>query len=49
MLDHAVCEGFLRAEQRRLFLSSGDAEELVSLLAMGATKADREMPLREII
>lgn len=49
MLDHAVNEGFLRAEQRRMFLSSEDAEDLVSLLAKGATKADGDMPLREII
>jgi uncharacterized protein (TIGR00730 family) len=49
MLDHAVSEGFLRVEQRRLFVSSADAGELVSLLAMDASKADGEMPLREMI
>ena len=49
MLDHAVHEGFLRAEQRGLFLSSDDAKELVSLLAKGATRAEGEFPLREII
>jgi uncharacterized protein (TIGR00730 family) len=49
MLDHAVSEGFLRAEQRRLFFSSEGAEELVSLLAQGAMKVEGEIPLREII
>jgi hypothetical protein len=48
-LDHAVSEGFLRVEQRRLFVSSADAGELVSLLTPGVTKAEAEMPLREII
>jgi uncharacterized protein (TIGR00730 family) len=49
MLDHAVSEGFLRPEQRRLFLSSDDAEKLVSLLARGVTKEEGGMPLREVI
>lgn len=33
LLDHAVHEGFLRPEQRRLFISTASAEELLSLLA----------------
>lgn len=32
MLDHAVHEGFLRPEQRRLFISSSSIEELLRLL-----------------
>src|SRR5437762_3041605 len=32
LLDHAVNEGFLRPDQRRLFISTANAEELLALL-----------------
>jgi len=49
LLDHAVTEGFLLAEQRRLFISTGDAEELLALLAKRAPQRAKEPPVREII
>ena len=49
MVDHTVSEGFLREDQRRLFLSSVDAEELLVLLASRATMRHEERPLREMI
>jgi uncharacterized protein (TIGR00730 family) len=49
LLDHAVEEDFLRAEQRRLFISTGDAEELLALLANRAARREKEPPVREII
>ncbi len=49
VLDHAVSEGFLRAEQRGLFLASADAEELMLGLAKGATNPEEVLSVREVI
>jgi len=49
MLDHAVGEGFLRAEQRQLFISSSDGEELLALLAQHQPPQTEKWSGREVI
>lgn len=48
MLDHAVNEGFLRLEQRRLFVSTDDAEGLLESLAHRLPE-DKRWSGREVI
>src|SRR5262249_19666103 len=48
MLDHAVNEGFLRPEQRKLLIMEEDAEKLLQRVEE-RTAADREWPGRDVI
>jgi hypothetical protein len=49
LLDHAVSEGFLRPEQRRLFISTSNAEELLALLAQHQPPQPERWSGREVI
>jgi uncharacterized protein (TIGR00730 family) len=49
LLDCAVSEGFLRAEQRQIFLSSSDAQELLALLAEHQPPRVEKWSGREVI
>ena len=49
LLDHAVAEGFLRQEQRRLLVSSGKPDELLELLARHQPPREEKWIGREVI
>jgi uncharacterized protein (TIGR00730 family) len=49
LLDHAVAEGFLRSEQRRLFISTSDREELLGLLYSRGAAATKKWAGRDVI
>ncbi|HMC09888.1 MAG TPA: TIGR00730 family Rossman fold protein [Pirellulaceae bacterium] len=49
MFDHAVTEGFLRSEQRRLFISSNEPDALLRLLESHASMTEAKWPGREVI
>src|SRR5262249_4697568 len=49
MLDHPVGEGFLRAEQRQLLISTSDGEQLLALLAQHQPPQPEKWSGREVI
>jgi uncharacterized protein (TIGR00730 family) len=49
MFDHAVTEGFLRSEQRRLFISSNEPNALLRLLESHASTTEAKWSGREMI
>jgi uncharacterized protein (TIGR00730 family) len=49
LLDHAVSEGFLRLEQRQLFISASEPDELLALLISRGTRAPKPWPGRDVI
>jgi uncharacterized protein (TIGR00730 family) len=49
MFDHAVTEGFLRSEQRRLFISSNEPDALLRLLESHASTTAAKWSGREMI
>jgi uncharacterized protein (TIGR00730 family) len=49
MFDHAVAEGFLRSEQRRLFISSNEPDALLRLLESHASTTEAKWSGREVI
>ena len=49
LLDRAVEEGFLRPENRRMFLSASDPEELLTQLIQHAPRREKEPPIREVV
>lgn len=49
LLNHAVSEGFLQAQQRQLFVSTGNAQELLALLAAQQPPQAEKWSGREVI
>jgi len=49
LLDHAVSEGFLLGEQRQLFISASDADELLARLSSRGTRAAQQWQGRDVI
>jgi uncharacterized protein (TIGR00730 family) len=49
LLDHAVAEGFLRPEQRRLLFVSDDPQQLLADLGRPGARGSSAEPIRDVI